>query len=182
MELQNRSKKYSANVLIIGLLYLYPLFALDRIKNIFSYRINDTPTTNEIWILLIMCFLFIILNKGRLKITRLTSIFLFSIFLLLMIIIVGGIKAVSISQWIYAGSLFMVPIFLFLSIPKLNNSEKDKLIKLFVLTSLIYSTLAIILSKNYAYFMALIGNNIDDYRYYEQYRASMMIGSSITVS
>src|SRR5699024_4628764 len=55
------------------------------------------------------------------------------------------------------------------------------LIKVLIVSCLFYSVLAIILTTNYDYFMELIGNEMSS-QYQKQTRASMMIGSSITVS
>ena len=94
----------------------------------------------------------------------------------------SGFHAISTTQYVYAVLLFLVPSLLFFITSKLQEGELHFLLKLFVVTSLIYSLFAIVLTTNYAFFMRLIGNPVDNYRYYGQYRASMMLGSSITVS
>lgn len=182
MNNKGNTKKNSYRVVLIGIAYMYSLFALDRIKNIFTVSINGISTTNEIWLILVISLLLAIGNKRKISIVKSNIIPSVLIFLLFVVFLVGGFKAESITQWVYAGLLFFIPLIMFVSIPSLDEAERLVLIKLFVGTTLFYAVFAIVLSTNYAYFMALVGNPVDNYRYYSQYRASMMLGSSITVS
>lgn len=181
----NKSSFLSAfTMYIICIIYFYVLFGPSRIKRILSFSIEGKSTTNEVWIIPLLCVVIILLigiNKKNLIINNHNLPFVVYVYLYIVIILLGGFNVNSIAQYIYAVMLFIVPIFLFFSMIYLEYQEIEKLIKIFVLSCLIYSILAIILSTNYAYFMNLVGNIIDD-RYYLQYRASMMLGSSITVS
>ena len=166
-------------------MFLYALFALHRIKNLLSFSIENINITNDIWLIPLVCLLLFfhrITKTHQLTLNRHNKFFNICILAYTLFIIIGGFNAFSISQYIYASLLFILPMFLFL--PAANYSDEDIgfLFKLFTATCLIYALFAIILTTNFAYFMALVGNPVDDYRYYQQYRASMMIGSTITVS
>lgn len=181
----NKSSFLSTSIMyIISIIFIYVLFGPSRIKRILSFSIEGSSTTNEIWIIPLLCLIMILLisiDKKNLIFNKYNLPFIVCVYLYIIIILIGGFNINSFSQYIYAALLFITPIFLFFPIVYLEYKEIEKLIKFFVISCLIYSILAIILSTNYAYFMNLVGNVIDD-RYYSQYRASMMLGSSITVS
>lgn len=175
----------SFTMLTIGILYLYLLFGPRRIKNVLSVVIDGQKTTNEVWIIPSLCLtillVYCIYYKFRVAVNR-NNLFIFIyIFMYLFIILISGLNVKSIDQFIYASILFLFPIFLFITMFNLENKEIKNLIKFFVVICLIYAILAIVLSTNYALFMSLVGNEVYD-SYYSQYRASMMLGSSITVS
>ncbi len=175
-------QKRAFSLYLIIFMFLYALFALDRIKGIFSFHVEGITTTNELWLIPLLCILIYIIEGyyDRLHIDKYNSLILFSIFMYVFIIILGGFNIVSISQYLYAGSLFIIPILIFFTVSRCNIDCLSFLIKFFVITNFLYSIFAILLTNNYAFFMELVDNYVD-YRYYSQYRPSMMLGSSITV-
>jgi O-antigen ligase len=180
----NIKRKYSFSVYLICFIFLYALFALDRIKKLLSFVVAGSTTTNEIWIIPLVCILlytYKTVKTYRLSFNKVNLIFLVYIYLYIIVIIVGGFNVVSMPQYGYAGLLFIIPMFLLFPMAKYSNEDIRFLFKVFVGTCLIYEFFTIVLIKNYAYFMLLLGNSMDN-RYYDEYRASMMIGSSITVS
>jgi O-antigen ligase len=179
----NKQKKYSTSVYLTCFIFIYILFALDRIKNLLAFKVDGITTTNEIWLIpLFYLFTFIINSNKRNYVLNKYNIFIsICVISYIIIIIIGGFYTVSVSQYLYAVSLFIIPILIFFTITKFNKSEVNLLIKFFVVVCMVYAIFSIILITNYAYFMNLLGNPID-YRYYFQYRPSMMLGSSITVS
>ncbi|HHV99395.1 MAG TPA: O-antigen ligase family protein [Clostridiaceae bacterium] len=177
------SRMSSFYVKIICFIFLYALFALDRIKKILSFRIGDYKITNEIWIIPFLCLLMFINTqlKFRKSVNSYNLFLVKGIFLYLLIIIIGGFNLISIPQYIYAALLFIIPMFLFFPISKINTYEFEWFIKLVIIVCFVYAIFSIVLTTNYAFFMKLIGNPID-YRYSHQFRAPLMLGSSITVS
>lgn len=174
-------------LIFIGILaiYCYSLFAPSRLKILFSYNVDGSNTTNEIVIILFFFFITIFIGKNRystFQVNKTTLLFPIYIFLLFIIVFWGGFNIESISQFIYATLLFSSPILLFFIMLKFNIKYIVPLIKTIVLFSLIYAVVAITLTMNYSYWMEIVGNDIENYRNYSQYRASMMLGSSITVS
>lgn len=173
---------------IVSLIFLYALFGPDRIKKAISFVVHGERTTNEILIIPLFIFLIYVAEKITKKVPSIDSgnrnnlPFMIYIYLYIFIIAIGGFNLNSVSQFIYAGLLFVIPMLLFFPMSKCESEHIQVLTKFFVLIGLIYATFAIVLSTNYAYFMDLVGNSTDNYRYYSQYRSSMMLGSSITVS
>lgn len=176
-------RRYSFYIYIICFVFLYALFAPSRIKGLLSFKIEGITTTNELWLIPLFCLLIYIIKGNRVfYASNKYSLFLFiCILAYIFIIILGGFYVVSIPQYIYAGLLFIIPILNFFPMSQCRHEEINLFIKFFIVVSMIYAVFAIILTTNYAYFMDLVGNFID-YRYYYQYRPSMMLGSSITVS
>lgn len=177
--LKIKLSRYWINRALISFTFLYPLLALDRIKKIFSFKIEGFSTTNEIWIIPLVCLLLYLFGKTTEN--KKNLFFLLCLYAYMLIIVIGGFNVVSIQQYVYAVLLFIVPTLLFFALSNISKDTIGFLLKLFVFTCLAYSVFAIILTINYAYFMSLVGNPVD-YRYYNQYRASMMLGSSIAVS
>lgn len=169
-------------LLLISSIFLYPLFALDRIKNILALRINGVTTNNSIWIIPLVCFFsFLIIKRPRegfnRRILRRVLEFLFP---LLIVILLGGFRSSSSRQFLYSFMVLLVPVFVFFLMGYAGIKHFKFFVKLFVIVCAFYSIFAIILTTNYWYFMRLLGNPLE-YRYYYQFRARMMLGSSITV-
>lgn len=178
-----KEKRYLSTFLI-SFIFLYALFVPTRIKILASFKVEGIKTTNEMWIIPLI-FLILYITKyinTKLLIKSKNSFFVIILYMYILIIVVGGFNAISMSQYIYAALLFLLPILLFFSVSYCDVNDIKFLLKLFVIVCLIYSVFAIILSTRYAFFMDLVGNPIDKYRGYKQYRASMMLGSSIAVS
>lgn len=180
-----KKERISFPTLLIAFVFVYALFGLDRIKKISFLKIDGMSTTNEIWLILLVWLICGLYNRAKgheIRDNKYIMLVKICLYLLVTITIIGGFHAISTTQYVYAVLLFLVPSLLFFITSKLQEGELHFLLKLFVVTSLIYSLFAIVLTTNYAFFMRLIGNPVDNYRYYGQYRASMMLGSSITVS
>lgn len=181
---KKKAQKHSFQVYLILFTFFYALFALDRIKRLLSFTVDGITVTNQIWIMPLIYLLSTIANKKEHKLLfyRYNFYLRTCLFLYMIVIIIGGFNAISIEQYIYAALLFIIPTSLFFLTSNLTINDVDFLFKVIVIICLIYAIFAIILTTNYAFFMNLVGNPIDNYRYYSQYRASMMLGSSITVS
>ena len=178
-------KKYPLGVYFIIFIFLYSLFAIGRIKVIFSFTVENMATTNEIGIILLIClFLFIynIVKREKVSFDRYSFYLGICLLLLIIDIIIGAYNAISIQQYIYSLLILITPILLFFITSKLDMKSIAFLCKIFVVTCMGYSIFAIILSTNYAFFMGLLGNPIEAYSNYSQIRPSMMLGTSITVS
>ncbi|CAM3268797.1 O-antigen ligase family protein [Filibacter tadaridae] len=180
-EVKKRNNTY---LYILGSIFLYALFAFDRVKNSFSFHVDNKVTTNEVWIIPILCLVIFFIGKSNPleSIKKYNLIFLVLIYMYILNIAVSGFHINSIAQYIYAGLLFIIPMLLFFPMSKCKSDDIRIIIKFFIVICLIYAVFAIILSTNYAYFMELVGNDVTNYRFSAQYRASMMLGSSITVS
>ncbi|KAB2494538.1 O-antigen ligase family protein [Priestia endophytica] len=184
LSINKNTKKYSILPMIILFILFYALFSPDRIKKTFSLIIHERNVTNEIWLIpLATVISYLYIKQMKRKVASTHNFYIgICIYIYLIVIAIGAFNATSFSQYIYASLIFTIPFLMLFVTSHLNREEIDYIIKRIILINLIYSILAIILSTNYAYFMNLMGNPVDDYRYYSQYRASMMIGSSITVS
>lgn len=180
-----QGKKNPFLIYLIIFIFLYALFAFERIKEIASFRIEGFAVTNELWIIPFSLFLYYFLKKrnpGSISIRKVNIIFIVIVFFYIINILIGGMNLDSYSQYFYASALFLVPMLLYFPTSRLNRESINFSLRVLVVTCLIYAILAIVLTTNYAYFMDLVGNPTGDYRYYSHYRASMMLGSSITVS
>ncbi len=183
-------KGISFRIHAVLFVFFYALFALDRIKKALSFTINGIVVTNEIWLIVLIIFLLLTAkminyeNETKFKLNENIYCYYFAVSFLLyvLVIIIGGFNAVSMSQYLCAVLYIIIPVLLYFVVSKLTMHDITLLYKIMVVTCLIYAVFAIILSTNYAFFMKLVGNPVDDYKYYSQYRASMMLGSSITVS
>jgi len=181
----NIKSKHLFSVYLICFIFLYALFAMDRVKKILSLTVEGYTITNQFWIIPLISLLlygYKIVKTQQISFNKDNIFFLIYIYLYILIIIVGGFNIGSISQFGYAGLLFIIPMLLFFPISKYSYEDIRILFKVFIITCLIYEFFTIILVKNYAFFMGIVGNPVDNYRYYSQYRATMMLGSSITVS
>ncbi|WP_313126489.1 O-antigen ligase family protein [Proteiniclasticum ruminis] len=177
----NLSRKKTIRYHMVCFILIYVLFALNRIKAFLSPRINGFSTTNEIWLILLIHIGIFLLNR-KFKVEK-NSVFLsIYAFIYLIIIMFGGFRSQDLTQLFYSATLFLVPMLLFYSTSRLTHFEIEKLIKIIVIINAIYSVFAIILTTNYAFFMNILGNSTENLVYYSQFRASMMLGSSITVS
>ncbi|MBT2689227.1 O-antigen ligase family protein [Bacillus sp. ISL-47] len=169
---------------IIIFIYIYSLFAFSRVKALFSFSIEGMSTTNEIWLLPLLCLL-IFLNKRFNfydRIYKYNIKFLILIFMYIFIIAIGGFHTNSLEQFFYAGLLFIVPMLIFFPISRCKSEHIAFLIKFFIVICLIYAILTILVSTNFTFFMNLVGNEGDIYQNNTQVRAPMMLGSSIAVS
>lgn len=190
MSEDNNSTKLNKRQLIftglICFLFLYAMFAPDRLKYILSIKIEGMPTTNLLLILplvYLILFLFKPKQEPLLKNKNSNLLFWILLYMYIMIITIGGFNSVSIEQYLYASLMFIMPIFLFFYLSYCSKNEMLFLLKIIVFTSLIYSILAILLSTNLYSILSFLGNPAaDQYKGYTQYRAPMMLGSSITVS
>lgn len=181
---ERKMHKYSFDFFLILFIFLYALFALDRMKILLSPKIDGIATTNEVWIIILVYLLLNIINRKKylLPYYKYNLYLIFFLFIYTIVIIVGGFNLDSKLQYIYAVLLFITPILLFFLTSDLHINDINILIKIMVVICLTYAIFGIILTKHYTFFMRLVGNNVDNYQYYSQYRASMMLGSSITVS
>ncbi|XFA99110.1 O-antigen ligase family protein [Candidatus Izemoplasma sp. B36] len=173
------SQKLDIRDYVSLIVIFYSLFALNRIKSIWSPIIDGFKTTNEIWIYPLIFIIAIIFSKKKFRINKNTNVGIILISFMIILVFLGAFKLESIDQFLYGSAIFLIPI-IYLFIYK-NGKNRDSIIKWMIYFSIIYSILAIISSFNYASIMSFLGN-IVNYQYYDLYRASLMLGSSITVS
>lgn len=162
-------------------IFLYVLFALNRVKGFLSPNIEGFSSTNEIW-LIPLIHIIILVTKSNKKVKKERHFLTKYMFMYLLIILVGGFRVDVLSQFLFAILLFLVPMLLFYSTSSLRHFEIIKLMKIIVITNLVYSLFSIILVRNYVFFVNLIGNQVDNIVYFNQIRSPLMLGSSITVS
>lgn len=168
-------------LLLTKFIILYSLFAPSRIKILFSIKI-DGNNTNNLLIILPILYLFSLIIIKKKVIYKSQRFLLITISILIVYFLIGGYKSSHYNQFWYALLIFLVPIPLYFFASLLKDYEKIELIKFLSVINILYSIIAILLVSNYGLVMRIFGNAADNYRYYSQYRASMMLGSSITVS
>ncbi|AEF17820.1 O-antigen polymerase [Thermoanaerobacterium xylanolyticum LX-11] len=178
LTINKQRKRISISILMILTIIVYILFAFKRIKFSFASKIDDIPLNNEVWLFpIILIFKYLIIKKERLFDKNLIILYCG----LIIDILIGGFNMDSPAQYIYAILQLMVPMFFIFSITKNDLLYIDLFIKLSIMFCLVYSLLAIVTSRNYGLFLEILGDRIK-YQYLSQYRASLMLGSSITVS
>jgi O-antigen ligase len=177
----DKKNKYSITVYGILFIYFYALFALSRIKHFYTPRINGEPITNEVFIyFFVVCLIYVLRKTDNMYQTKPAAYGLF-FYALFFISLIGAFKVDPFETYLYAVGIFFVPVFLFFLLRDVEVKHFYFLCKVFVCVSIVYSLLAVITSFNYAFFADLLGNTVQD-SYYSQYRSSLMLGSSITVS
>lgn len=176
--------KIPFSLILLLIAMLYSLFALRRIKYLLGFNINNIGISNELLIFFLIILLKFFYSRPKIvtRKIKLYDKYLPVLFLLLLILILlGGFKIKSFPQYIYAMLQLIVPMMFIFSIDIKDINNLDKLLKIIVLINLIYSCLALIASMNFGVLMSMLGNDVKGV-YEEQYRASLMLGSSITVS
>lgn len=185
VKIKKEKRTITLSVILVVFVLLYILFALKRIKYSFSFQIDGVALTNEIWLFpTVFIFKNVITKHNKISLNKVKNLDINLLLLyigLLIIILIGGFKADSIEQYLYSFILVVVPMSFLFFIDLHDINYFDFFVKLLVSLNLVYSILAIISSLNYGFLMELLGNETN-YRYYTQYRASLMLGSSITVS
>jgi O-antigen ligase len=179
-----KTKKYTLSILVIISVLVYTLFALKRIKFSLVPEFDGMALNNEVWLFPVLLLFKQMLNKKRTSLQIIRTYdnkLIFLIFGLIFVSLLGSFKMQEGYQYIYALLQFIGPLLFLFSINVRDLNYLELLIKFIVAFSLIYSLLAIVASLNYGFFMQLLGNDTN-YQYYSQYRASLMLGSSITVS
>ena len=171
----NKSSLGAINSLVF-LFILYALFAFKRIKEIGATELNGVSGTNEIVIYLLFGVLLLFFSKAPLKRKIIFWVAIFTIYLL-----ICSKNVYNKPDFYYALGVFIVP-FLFLFGFNIKNKEQSIMImKIILIICGAYSILALYSVGNYAAMNDMMGNtvktNLD-----EQYRPSLMLGSSITVS
>lgn len=182
--MKTKDRTSLSNTCIIAIIVLlYNLFALSRIKYFCGPTVENIKVSNIVYIYIISLILMFILKykKKKMYIKEEKNIFFILIFIYLLVIIIGGLKINSIAQYIYAIVMFILPIFFYFSLQEYDSKNIILLIKLLIIINLLYGILTIIASLNYESIIGFIGGNLRK-QYTRQYRASMMLGSSITVS
>lgn len=184
--MENDYRKTPVSVLAIIAVICHALFMMNRLKFSQLIEIDGAAVNNESWL-----FLMVIIFKiwiDQMDATYVVEkriihdrVLLILIILLFIVAICGGLGAQDLSQYIYATLLFFVPILFLFSVSRKNSDYFEYFIKLFIILSFIYSIIVVIAVNNFGYIMELLGNSTD-VQQYSQYRASLMLGSSITVS
>jgi len=183
---KNNKKKirFSFSIFLIIMVLIYILFALKRIKYSLSFEINNFKISNEFWIFPIILLIKFFYNKNfkksKLNIKNNLQL-LICLFFIICIILFGGFKVENNKQFLLALMELIIPMLFIFSITIYDIDYFDIILKLIVFFNLIYSILAIIAVSRFGYLMEILGNQ-SNLQYYSQYRASLMIGSSITVS
>lgn len=169
---------------LVSFIFLYALFVPARVKLLFSWPVEGILTTNELWILSLVYVLLYIIGgiDKKLLLQSENRPFLVIIYIYILIIISGGFKIVSVSQYVYASLIFLMPMFLFFTMSYASYKDIIFLLKVFIVSSLIYSVFSIVLAISDTFFNKLVENYVEGNYNYSQSRARTMLGSSITVS
>lgn len=162
--------------LIISISIFYALFAFNRIKALGGLTVNERLVGNETVIYGVLIILIIpILISKKINISFLLYIFY---------ILITGVYSVlfmkiSFVEVLISVFLILIPLLYFLLVKSLNEPNISKLMSILILFNAMYVLLAIFSVTNYNFLANLIGikSIIDD-----EYRSSLMLGSSITVS
>ena len=180
---KGNNERKSIRLYFIIFIFLYSFFALDRIKKTMSFTIEGVRVTNQIWIIVLAFgFLAIISNGKKVYQNKYNQYIYICTYIYILIMIIGGFNTKSILQYGFAILYFVVPMLLYFITSKLTIREVKILLKVIIVTSLFYALFSIILTKNYAFFISLVGNPADKSIYHSQYRPNTMFGSSISVS
>src|SRR5699024_1114264 len=113
-----KDDKPPIRLFMIVFLFFYAILALERIKKIFSFSVEGHIITNELWIIPFICYfiyLLEIIRRYRTGINvRKENIYFLIIFLLYSIVIlIGGFRVESLTQYLYACALFLIPILVY---------------------------------------------------------------------
>ena len=155
---------------------LYSLFAFNRIKALFMPSRNGMTMNNLIVILLIVGFIITVLNrKVWFHFFLLIS---FSVFVLLFF--VSFVKTNDALQTLYALLVMICPLLFSICLPAISKSDFLVFVRHVAFYSTVYALLAIIAVYNYSSLLSFLGNASETQG--KQVRASLPLGSSITVS
>lgn len=185
LRIAKNKEKTTGAMCIIWMVIFYNLFALNRIKYFGGGSIDGNGLLNAIWLFPLLIILKVVLNsKQKSKIeVRFYEDFKLKILVLLLFIVAlfGGFKTQNYEQYFYSLLLFFVPMLFIFSIRVEDIYNIDRIIKILVILGCIYSIMALFASMNYSTLMNILGNESIKVQN-DQYRASLMMGSSITVS
>src|SRR5699024_6272516 len=107
----------------------------------FVFSVEGHSVTNELWIILaIVLVVYIIdsLYKGDLVIRKENTFLINILYFYVIIIVVGGFNLISISQYLYAVALFLIPISLYFLVSKLKKHQVILLFKVLIVSCLFY--------------------------------------------
>lgn len=174
------------NIYLIALVFLYNLFALTRIKYMGGLTIEGIKEKNiaiiyAIVLILILITKLISRDKNDNVLNKHNNVIFLLLFAYLGICMLGFLKVSSTQQFIYAIVSFILPLMFFFTINENTARIIDKILKFIIIFNIIYAILTIVSSLNYSAMMSFLNNNLVK-QYTKQYRANMMLGSSITVS
>ena len=102
---KNLGSKFSTTFILLLIGIIYGLFAFDRIKKVSFWKISSMATTNEIWIILLVCFICIISPQIRIKKQSQNKYNIYiaaCLYVIVIIMLIGGLNAVSLPQYLYA--------------------------------------------------------------------------------
>lgn len=161
---------------------LFALFAFKRIKYSIDLGNSGFSLSIEVVLYLVVIVLIFLLQiaSGKINLSKSRKILILLYFLIL-VSSLGVSKVVDLYQYFYATLIFFVPLLFLFSFSHEERKYHVLFANIIILIGIIYSLLAIFSSLNYGLLMSFLGNNVQD-QYFSQYRASLMIGSSITVS
>ncbi|WP_275373065.1 O-antigen ligase family protein [Clostridium tertium] len=176
-------KRIKFSSILICIMFLYPLFAMTRFKQVLSPNIDKFSTTNEVWIIpLLLCIKRIFWDLEK---ERKYNLFMLILFIsLLSVILVGGFRVENLEQYVYAILILIIPINLLFLCKRKDINNLNFFLKLFTAICLIYSLGYIFATSNYDFLSKLMGNTIYSRSFIssDQHRAKLMIGSAITVA
>lgn len=174
-----KKKSLEGSSVIICILFLYPLFIFNTIKQFGSPIIDGVKTTNLLWIIPAIILIKVFLNLKKYKADKRNGNSIIFFLLLFIVILVGAFNIENTEQYILAICIFIEPIGLIFLFDRNNIKDKNFFLKFFVMICLIYSILTIINAVGIANFEFLKSS---DYVTSGQSRARLMIGSTISLS
>lgn len=178
--LKNESHRLSKSSIVFVLLVFFCLFAFRRMKFWGTPVVNGIGLNNLIIIVPIVILGLIV---GRNCLIRIENRKLFYVILLFFFFCCFSIMvSQDLYQFFYALCLLFVPMLVLLGIQELQILDFDRIIGWFCFFGFVYSVLTIVASLNFGGLLSFLGYSVNNQQFYGQYRASLMIGSGITVS
>lgn len=173
-------RKLSRTSIYILLILGYSLFAFTSIKNKLMPEINGAGTNNLVILIPLIVILVGIRRKFRIANWWKEALML-SFALLIVAIMSTRVELLS-DQGFYAFLLLFIPILLLFCFGIDQVEDFDRIVTVLIVLNVVYSILTVVACMNFGRLIGLIGGDTNNYRYNSQYRASLMIGSAISVS
>ncbi len=156
-------------------LILYALFAINRIKYKLLPSIDGKPLNNIIILALLVLVVLLIHRKKQ----KYPAVDVLSIIGIATFCILSVLRTDSVGQSLYACVFILLPMLIASNTPEIEKSDFLAFLNHMALYASVYAVITIIAVFRYAGLMQMIGNI---YSAKSQVRASLPLGSSITVS
>lgn len=171
------AKKTNVQYVFVCAVFLYALFAINRIKSLGSFFINGTSINNIVYLI----GLIILVGMIGFKTIPHKNQSLFAVISFLAFYsIIGLFFASNFMQGIYGIICIFLPLLTLFTV-RFSKENSIKMLKFFSFVVAIYAVFVLVFSFNYNKVMAFLGND-SVVQYTNQFRISMPFGSSISTS